>query len=99
MKYPNGTISNSKFGIQISFERNSQGINGILINYHLTSSMLVLLAAINFLIDQKDVSGRASFMVAILLVLTTIFSSAQVTELIKVLNHTNNKHINDHSYT
>ena len=78
----NDNTTNLKFGIQISFERNSKGINGILINYHLTSSMLVLLAAINFLIDQKDISGRASFMVAIFLVLTTIFTSAQVTELI-----------------
>ena len=78
MKYPNGTISNSKFGIQISFERNSQGINGILINYHLICAILVLVAAINFLIDPKVVPGRAGLMVTIFLVLTNIFTSAQV---------------------
>ena len=78
MKYPNGTISNSKFGIQISFERNSQGINGILINYNLVCAILVLVAAINFLIDPKVVPGRAGLMVTIFLVLTNIFTSAQV---------------------
>ena len=78
MKYPNDTISNSKFGIQISFERNSQGINGILINYHLICAILVLVAAINFLIDPKVVPGRAGLMVTIFLVLTNVFTSAQV---------------------
>ena len=77
----NVTTSNMKFGIQISFERNSKGINGILINYHLISSVLVLVAAINFLIDPKVVPGRAGLMVTIFLVLTNIFTSAQVTEL------------------
>ena len=78
MKYPNGKMTNSKFGIQISFERNSQGINGILINYNLVCAILVLVAAINFLIDPKVVPGRAGLMVTIFLVLTNVFTSAQV---------------------
>ena len=78
MKYPNGKMTHSKFGIQISFERNSQGINGILINYNLVCAILVLVAAINFLIDPKVVPGRAGLMVTIFLVLTNIFTSAQV---------------------
>ena len=41
----------------MSFERNSEGINGILINYHLTCATLVLIAAVNFLIDPKVVPG------------------------------------------
>ena len=78
MKYPNGTISNSKFGIQISFERNSQGINGILINYHFMCTILVLIASINFVIDPTIVPGRAGFLVTLFLVLTNFFSAAQV---------------------
>ena len=74
----NVTTSNMKFGIQISFERNSKGINGILINYHLISSVLVLVAAINFLIDPKVVPGRAGLLVTLFLVMTGFFSDAQV---------------------
>ena len=84
IKQSNDTKSNLKFGIQISFERNSKGINGILINYHLISGTLVLVAAINFLIDPKAVPGRAGLMVTIFLVLTNIFTSAQVKELIEL---------------
>ena len=78
------TKTNLKFDIQISFERNPKGISGILINCHLICITLVLVAAINFLIDPKAVPGRAGLMVTIFLVLTNIFTSAQVTELIKV---------------
>ena len=81
-----------KFGIQISFARNSKGINGILINYHLISSILVLVAAINFLIDPKLVPGRAGLMVMIFLVLTNLFTSAQVTVLITIFVIINNDH-------
>ena len=72
----------ANFGIKIKFERNDRGINGILINYHLMCAMLILVASINFLIDPKVVPGRAGLMVTIFLVLTNIFTSAQVTEII-----------------
>ena len=84
----NHSNDTSKFGIQIKFERNSKGINGILINYHLISGTLVLVAAINFLIDPKAVPGRAGLMVTIFLVMTNIFTGAQVTKLIKVMMQT-----------
>ena len=74
IQYSNHT---TKFGIQISFERNSGGTKTILINYHLICGMLVLLASINFLFDPKD-TNRSCMLVALLLVLATIFSMAQV---------------------
>ena len=67
----------TKFGIQIKFERNSKGITGILINYHLMCATLVLVASTNFLIDPKD-SGRPCFLITIFLVFTSFFSSALV---------------------
>ena len=66
------------FGIRIRFERNSKGINGILINYHLMCAMLVLVASINFLIEPKVVPGRAGLLVTMFLVLTIFFCKAQV---------------------
>ena len=69
-------VSN-KFDIKIYFERNLEGINSVLINYHLICAMLVLLASINFLFDPKD-TNRSCMLVALLLVLATIFSMAQV---------------------
>ena len=68
----------SGFGIQIQFERNEEGINGILINYHLMCSTLVLVATVNFLIDPKVVPGRAGLLVTLFLVLANFFSCAQV---------------------
>ena len=68
----------ANFGIKIKFERNLKGRNGILINYHLMCGMLILVAAINFLIDPKVVPGRAGLLVTLFLVLTTFFSDAQV---------------------
>ena len=68
----------TKFGIQITFERNSKGITGILINYHLMCATLVLVASINFLIDPNVVPGRAGLLITLYLVLTSFFSSAQV---------------------
>ena len=68
----------TKFGIQIKFERNSKGITGILINYHLMCATLVLVASINFLIDPNVVPGRAGLLITLYLVLTSFFSSAQV---------------------
>ena len=65
------------FGIQIRFEHNSNGRNGILINYHLMSGMLVLVASINFLFDAKD-TNRSCMLVALLLVFINIFTAAQV---------------------
>ena len=51
----------TQFGIEIRFERNSEGIMGILMNYHLMCATLVFVAAVNFLIDPKVVPGRAGF--------------------------------------
>ena len=73
-KYENG----STFGVKISFERNMNGTNGILINYHFMSAILVLIASINFVIDPTIVPGRAGFLVTLFLVLTNFFSAAQV---------------------
>ena len=68
----------SNFALKIRFERHSEGIFGILINYHLMSGMLVLVASINFLFDPKD-TNRSCLLVALLLVFITIFTAAQVT--------------------
>ena len=68
----------SKFGIHVKFERNTNGIISILINYHMICAMLVFVASINFLIDPKVVPGRAGLLVTIFLVLTNFFSGAQV---------------------
>ena len=65
------------FGLRIRFGHNSDGRNGILINYHLMSGMLVLVASINFLFDAKD-TNRSCMLVALLLVFITIFTAAQV---------------------
>ena len=67
----------SALGLTVRFEHNSDGINGILINYHLMSGMLVLVASINFLFDAKD-TNRSCMLVALLLVFITIFTAAQV---------------------
>ena len=66
------------FGIRIGFERNIDGLNGIVINYHLMCGILVLVATINFLIDPKDTDGRGGLLVTVFLVLTTFFTVAQV---------------------
>ena len=71
----------SSFFIQIDFERNVEGINGILINYHLMCGTLVLVATVNFLVDPKVVPGRAGLLLTIFLVLANFFSCAQVTEI------------------
>ena len=72
--------NDSSFGIQIHFERNEEGISGILINYNLLCGTLVLVATVNFLIDPKVVPGRAGLLVTLFLVLANFFSSAQVTK-------------------
>ena len=69
--------SNEKFWIQIKFERNYVSQSGILINYHLMCAMLVLAASINFVFNAKD-TNRSCLLVALLLVLATFFSDAQV---------------------
>ena len=71
----------SSFGIEIRFERNKKGVNGILTNYHLMCAMLVLVASTNFLFDAKD-SNRSCMLVALLLVLANYFSAAQVLEIL-----------------
>ena len=68
----------TRFGIIIKFERSVKGIGGILLNYHLMCSMLVLTSSINFLIDPKIVPGRAGVLVTLFLVMTSFFSDAQV---------------------
>ena len=69
-------VDEGSFGIRISFERNDESTNGILISYHLMCAILVMIASINFLIDPKD-SNRAAILVAFVLVLTTVFAVAQ----------------------
>ena len=76
---PFETFTNgSTFGLRISFERNMNGISGILINYHFMCAILVLIASINFLIDPYVVPGRAGLLVTLFLVLTNFFSATQV---------------------
>ena len=65
------------FGILINFERNTDGKNGILISYNLMCAILVMISLVNFLINPND-SNRAAVLVALILVLATIFNSAQV---------------------
>ena len=69
--------STSQFGIEIYFGRNYQGINGILISYHMICAILVLLASINFLFEPRD-TNRSCMLIALILVLATFFSAAQV---------------------
>ena len=71
------TASAPNFGVKIIFERNLDGRHGILISYHLMCGILVMISLVNFLIDPKD-SNRAAILVALILVLATIFNSAQV---------------------
>ena len=68
----------STFGLRISFERNTAGISGILMNYHFMCATLVLVASINYLVDPDVVPGRAGLLVTLFLVLTNFFSNAQV---------------------
>ena len=67
----------ARFGVKFSFERESQETQGILISYNLMSAIIVLVASVNFLIDPKD-SNRAAILVALILVLATVFQAAQV---------------------
>ena len=69
------------FGILINFERNTDGKNGILISYNLMCAILVMISLVNFLINPND-SNRAAVLVALILVLATIFNSAQVSNSI-----------------
>ena len=68
----------ARFGINIAFERNLDATYGILINYHLMCAMIVMVSAINFLVDPKLVPGRAGLLVTLFLVLTNFFCKAQV---------------------
>ena len=68
----------STFGILVRFERNTNGIISILINYHMICTMLVFVSSINFLIDPKVVPGRAGMLVTLFLVLANVFMGAQV---------------------
>ena len=75
----------SKFALQINFERNSDGITSILLQYHLICAILVILSSTNFLFDAKD-TNRSCLLAALLLVMTTIFSVGQVFICILNLN-------------
>ena len=68
----------TKFGIKISFERTTKATHGILINYHLMCAIIIMVSAINFLVDPKLVPGRAGLLVTLFLVLTNFFGKAQV---------------------
>ena len=68
------------FGLLVNFERNTNGKNGILISYNLMCAILVMISLVNFLIDPKD-SNRAAVLVALILVLATIFNSSQVSSI------------------
>ena len=60
---------------------------------------LVLVAAVNFLIDPKVVPGRAGLLVTLFLVLANFFSDAQVIKLVvhkrevKIISHSSNQNI------
>ena len=79
--YSNANLK-SKFGIHISFQRTTDGINGVVINNHLICGMLVLSATINFVMNPKD-TNRGVLLVTIFLVLATFFTAANVNELIQ----------------
>ena len=65
------------FGIKISFEHNRQGITSILINYHMICGIFVILSSINFAFEPRD-TNRSCMLIALILVLATFFSAAQV---------------------
>ena len=71
----------TKFGIEISFERTTKATHAILLNYHLMCAMIVMVSAINFLVDPKLVPVRAGLLVTLFLVLTNFFCKAQVWQL------------------
>ena len=73
----------ARFGISITFERDIEETYSVLINNNLMCAMLVLVSSVNFLIDPKD-SNRAAILIALLLILATIFNAT------KVLNLTHN---------
>lgn len=68
----------TRFGIKILFDRTTTATYGIVINYHLMCAMIILVSAINFLVDPKLVPGRAGLLVTLFLVLTNFFCKAQV---------------------
>ena len=67
----------ARFGIRISFERDIEETYSILINNNLMCAMLVLVSSVNFIIDAKD-SNRTAILIALLLVLATLFNGAKV---------------------
>ena len=67
----------NKFGIKIPFQRNHKGISSILINYHMICGIFVILSSINFVFEPRD-TNRSCMLVALILVLATFFSAAQV---------------------
>ena len=67
----------ARFGIKISFKREDKETHGILINYNLMCAIIVLVSSVNFLIDPTD-SNRAAILIALILILATVFQAAQV---------------------
>ena len=72
--------SNSKFGISIAFARTNT--NKFVLQYHLVCCPLVIAASISFLMERKTFPGRTgiieTFLVTIILTLTSFFVSGQV---------------------
>ena len=68
----------ARFGINFTFKRDIEATYDILLNYNLMCAIIVLVPAVNFLVDPKVVPGRAGILVTLFLVLTNFFGDAQV---------------------
>ena len=68
----------ARFGINFTFKRDIEATYDILLNYNLMCAIIVLVSAVNFLVDPKVVPGRAGVLVTLFLVLTNFFCDAQV---------------------
>ena len=70
----------SKFGVSINFSRTNT--NKFVLQYHLVCCPLVIAASISFLMERKTFPGRTgiieTFLVTIILTLTSFFVSGQV---------------------
>ena len=67
------------FQLWLKFRRSTKSIRNILISYNLMCAMLVMISLVNFLIEPKD-TNRAAILVALILVLATIFNTTEVFE-------------------
>ena len=69
--------SRKEFFLWLIFKRSNKGTRNILISYNLMCAMLVMISLVNFLIEPKD-TNRAAILIALILVLATIFNTAEV---------------------